>query len=81
MALFKFHLCLFLPSKGLGGPVLIEASDYICVCMCECARVHVFGILGLSHGRRDAGGTQFSTSSSLGWGAGGPFCKAERLGD
>lgn len=36
----------------------MEARDHVYVCIRECVFVHVLGILGMSHGRRDASGTQ-----------------------
>lgn len=36
----------------------MEAHDHVYVCIRECVFVHVLGILGMSHGRRDASGTQ-----------------------
>lgn len=44
--------------KAWGVPVKMEARDHVYVCIRECVFVHVLGILGMSHGRRDASGTQ-----------------------
>lgn len=64
-------LICFSSVKAWGVPVKMEARDHVYVCIRECVFVHVLGILGMSHGRRDASGTQLLALHSWEWGADG----------
>lgn len=57
----------------------MEARDHVYVCIRECVCVHALGILGRSHGRRDAGGTELLALHSWEWEADGSLCRGRVL--